>query len=346
MPERESFPEVEPSDSLVMRFFTLWYTNDMAKQWKSNAVFHAYYLQLKRTIEAFPRMTSNTLHQYRPLAKFHIDRHFIYINACRDESKEEMQSYYKLTDEDMEEITKEWPAELLVPVEYVELSDPDIIRSPLVTGVEHDGQASAKKKKKKEEVQSIESDEEDSASEESRPDSPAIRGGDEVNQEEGREEGDKQETGEVTPPKDLFIEAETSKKRKVSLQKPSARKKTRANKPQSKNVFIVDDVDFIIAAMEDASDDILQRHEAKQKTLFEIIEKNLRDIQQAIYSSHAIPSVPPSSKIVELGDELAQLRRLADAKEAQLRRAQEEKEQATKTLKQEKEEFLEQLRAA
>jgi hypothetical protein len=51
----------------------------------------------------------------------------------RDESKEELQSYYKLTDEDMEEITKEWPAEFLVPVEDAELSDPNIIRSPLVT---------------------------------------------------------------------------------------------------------------------------------------------------------------------------------------------------------------------
>jgi hypothetical protein len=27
-----------------------------------------------------------------------------------DESKEELQSYYKLTEEDLEEITKEWPA--------------------------------------------------------------------------------------------------------------------------------------------------------------------------------------------------------------------------------------------
>jgi len=32
-----------------------------------------------------------------------------------------------LTDEDMEEITKEWPAKFLVPVEDLELSDPDII---------------------------------------------------------------------------------------------------------------------------------------------------------------------------------------------------------------------------
>jgi hypothetical protein len=62
-------------------------------------------------------MTLNTLHTYRPLAKFHIDQHFIYITARRDESKEELQSYYKLIDEDMEEITKEWPTKFLVPVE-------------------------------------------------------------------------------------------------------------------------------------------------------------------------------------------------------------------------------------
>jgi hypothetical protein len=52
-------------------------------------------------------MTLNTLHTYKPLAKFRADSHFIYVIACRDESKEELQSYYKLTDEDMEEITKE-----------------------------------------------------------------------------------------------------------------------------------------------------------------------------------------------------------------------------------------------
>jgi hypothetical protein len=38
-----------------------------------------------------------------------------------------------LTDEDMEEITKEWPVEFLVPVEDEKLSYLDIIRSSLVT---------------------------------------------------------------------------------------------------------------------------------------------------------------------------------------------------------------------
>jgi hypothetical protein len=35
-------------------------------------------------------------------------RSTLYLHQHRDESKEELQSYY-LTDEDMEEITKEWP---------------------------------------------------------------------------------------------------------------------------------------------------------------------------------------------------------------------------------------------
>jgi hypothetical protein len=97
MPEEATFPEVEPSKPLAMRFTTLWYKRDMVKQWQSNVVFHAYY---------------------------------------------------------------------------------------------------------------------------------------EVNQEEEGED-DKQEKGEVTPPKDPLTEVETSKKRKVSLQKPSTWKKSRANKPQS-----------------------------------------------------------------------------------------------------------------
>jgi hypothetical protein len=33
MPEGVAFLEVEPSKSLAARFSTLWYTNDMSKQW-------------------------------------------------------------------------------------------------------------------------------------------------------------------------------------------------------------------------------------------------------------------------------------------------------------------------
>jgi hypothetical protein len=51
----------------------------------------------------------------------------------------------------MKEITKEWLVEFLVLVDDAELSDTDIIRSPLVTQAEHVKQTNMKKKKKKEE---------------------------------------------------------------------------------------------------------------------------------------------------------------------------------------------------
>jgi hypothetical protein len=60
--------------------------------------------------------------------------------------------------------------------------------------------------------------------------------------------------------------------------------------------------------------------------LYERIEKELKDIQQAIYSRYVVPTVPSSLESAELGDEPTQLRRLVDVTEAQLRRVQEEKE--------------------
>jgi hypothetical protein len=50
--------------------------------------------------------------------------------------------------------------------------------------------------------------------------------------------------------------------------------------------------------------------------MYDRIEKELKDIQQAIHSSRAVPTVPSSTESVELGDEPTQLRRLADATEA------------------------------
>jgi hypothetical protein len=68
--------------------------------------------------------------------------------------------------------------------------------------------------------------------------------------------------------------------------------------------------------VEDASEDKLQIHGAKQETLYERIEKELKDIQQAIHLSRAVPIAPSLPKIIELGDEPTQLQRLTDATEA------------------------------
>jgi hypothetical protein len=52
-------------------------------------------------------MISNTLQWFWPLMKIRTNWHFIYITARVDEHKEELQSYYKLIEEDLEEITKD-----------------------------------------------------------------------------------------------------------------------------------------------------------------------------------------------------------------------------------------------
>jgi DNA anti-recombination protein RmuC len=72
----------------------------------------------------------------------------------------------------------------------------------------------------------------------------------------------------------------------------------------------------------------------------------MKGVQQALYSSHAVSTAPPSSEGTELGDEPTQLRRIADVTEAHLHRIQEEKEQATEALKQAQEESIEQCRVA
>jgi hypothetical protein len=150
MPEGVTFPIIEPYEPLVVKFTTLWYSSNMGKQWQSNAVFHTYYLQLKKTIEVVPRMMPNTLHRFRPFVKFHVDRHFIYITVCRNEHKEVLHSYYKLIDEDLEEITKEWPAELLIHVDPTELSDTELIGSLVVTREGYDTPGTSRRKMTKE----------------------------------------------------------------------------------------------------------------------------------------------------------------------------------------------------
>jgi hypothetical protein len=80
--------------------------------------------------------------------------------------------------------------------------------------------------------------------------------------------------------------------------------------------------------------------------MFERIEAELKGVQQALYSSRAVSTTPPPTEGAELGDEPAQLRRLADSIEAHLHHVQEEKEQATEALNQEKEEAIEKRRVS
>jgi hypothetical protein len=187
----------------------------MNKQWQSNAIFHIYYNQLNIAIQFEPRMTLNTLHRFRPLMKFNADQHFIYITTCADEHNQQLKSYYKMIEEDLEEINKDWSMDLLIPTDPTEISDID---SPKIT----QDTPGPSRTKKTEEVQEL-----DSASMKTTSMSPDQGGGDKVEA--------KQRPNEVTPPRD---EADPLKKRKGSPPKPSSRKKLKASNAKMQTILI------------------------------------------------------------------------------------------------------------
>jgi hypothetical protein len=112
------------------------------------------------------------------------------------------------------------------------------------------------RRKKTEEVQDL-----SSASEETTSVSPG-RGGDGKVEETNNKE-DQQKQGEATSPRDPADEVDPLKKRTVSPTKPTSRKKSRATMTKMQTILTIDDFDFIIAVVNDASQEILQKHEAK-----------------------------------------------------------------------------------
>jgi hypothetical protein len=121
MSKGATFSYTEPFKPMASKFNTLWYSSDMNKWWQSNFIFHTYYNQLKVSIQATPRITLNTLHRFTPLMKFNTNHHFIYIVVPIDA----LHSYYKLTKDDLDKITKEWSMELLVSMDSIEMFDVD-----------------------------------------------------------------------------------------------------------------------------------------------------------------------------------------------------------------------------
>jgi hypothetical protein len=79
-----------------------------------------------------------------------------------------------------------------------------------------------------------------------------------------------------------------------------------------------DDFGFIIAPVSDASEDILHETKEKQKAMYDRIETEIRGVQQALQSSHAMSTIPPLSCETKLGYEPTKLHKIADATEANL----------------------------
>jgi hypothetical protein len=135
--------------------------------------------------------------------KFSVDRHITYITVHGDEHKQQLQSYNKMTEDDLEEIKKEWSVDLLVVVDPVDMSDEEILESMPYT-------SRPSRTKKDDEVEYV-----PSTSTKTTSISP-VQGGD--GDELGGTEVEKNR-GEVTPPRE---EEDPSMKRKMTPPKTSS----------------------------------------------------------------------------------------------------------------------------
>jgi hypothetical protein len=100
-----------------------------------------------------------------------------------------------------------------------------------------------------------------------------VKGGD------GEELGDtevEKNKGEVTP---LGEEEDPSKKRKTTPPKPSSQKKAKATRTTFKTTLTQDNFDFLIAALNDASLEIVDRQEVKQEEIFSRIKGECQEVQ-------------------------------------------------------------------
>jgi hypothetical protein len=131
------------------------------------------------------------------------------------------------------------------------MSDPKLKISE-ATHKEHETPGTIRRKKTRE-IQEL-----SSASENTSSMSHGQGGDDKVEEINGKEYEQKQ--GEVTPPR---YEVDPLKKRKFSPLKPSSQKKSKSILTKMLTVLTFDDFDFIIAAVNDASQKILQKQEAK-----------------------------------------------------------------------------------
>jgi hypothetical protein len=108
---------------------------------------------------------------------------------------------------------------------------------------------------------------------------------------------------------------------------------------------MLDDFDFIIATINDASKEIIEKWEGKQEQMYSQIEIALQGVQQALQSIRAISTTPFPEGTTEVGYESVHLCNIVDIVEVRLRHAQEEKAQATQALKKSQEEIIEQCQA-
>jgi hypothetical protein len=73
------------------------------------------------------------------------------------------------------------------------------------------------------------------------------------------------------------------------------------NKHQLKGTLMEDDISLVCGAMEDDSEDILQRYGVKQEELYGRIERELKELKEAICLVCTVPLLLPRHKLWNWG---------------------------------------------
>jgi hypothetical protein len=103
-----------------------------------------------------------------------------------------------------------------------------------------------------------------------------------------------------------------------------------------------DDSIFLLATLNKVIEEITEKQEAKQETMYNRIEIELQGVQRSLQSSCATPMTPLLEGTIEEGDESVQLRKIADIVEVHLRNAEEATTQVTQALQTTQEKIIEQ----
>jgi ElaB/YqjD/DUF883 family membrane-anchored ribosome-binding protein len=102
-----------------------------------------------------------------------------------------------------------------------------------------------------------------------------------------------------------------------------------------------DDFNFLLATLNETIKEITEKKEAKQETMYNRIETELREVQQSLQSIRVAPTTPLLEGTIEEGDEFVQLCKIADIVEVLLRSAEEVTTQVTQALQKAQEEIIE-----
>ena len=96
------------SDCRGVRYANLWATVNLERQRINNQVFYTYYQQLYAMMENNPRITKEVTDMYIKRIRFMVDIHRIYIKPHEVKGTDWHTGAYRMEQEDVEQIVKEW----------------------------------------------------------------------------------------------------------------------------------------------------------------------------------------------------------------------------------------------